>query len=154
VVILVAVVVVLALGVAWLVVTGDDGGSPATDRRDPPTSEGATDDPAGASSGASPNAAPSGGPSGLQVDELPEGIQVSWSGADDASYVVTVLSTDAPPSALPATIGTSALVPNVEGTADGGRCFTVAAAGSAGEAGPPSGPVCTPGASADEMVQG
>ena len=158
VVILVAVVVVLALGVAWLVLTGDDEGSPATDRRDPPASEGAPDDPAGssadASSTASPSASPAGAPSGLRVDELPEGVQVSWSGPDDASYVVTVLSADAPPSALPATIGTSALVPNVEGAADGGRCFTVAAAGADGETGPPSGPVCTPGASAGDMVQG
>jgi hypothetical protein len=146
----VVVVIVLALGVAWLVVTGDDEGAPATDRRDTPTTEPAADEPATSPAGAATGA----GPAGLQVDELPEGIQVSWTGAADASYVVTVLSTDAPPEPLPATIGTSALVPNVEGTAEGGRCFTVSAAGADGEAGPPSEPVCTSGASADQMAQG
>ena len=136
VIILVAVVAVLALGVAWLVITGDDGGEPASDRPSTPAADG-------------------GEPTGVQVNEVPEGVQVAWSGSDDASYIVTVLSADAPPEALPATIGTSALVPNVEGATAGPRCFTVTPADEAGAAaGAATPPACMPGASAEQMQQG
>ncbi|HKY69220.1 MAG TPA: hypothetical protein VJM49_22720, partial [Acidimicrobiales bacterium] len=141
-VVLVAVVVVLALGVAWLVLTGDDAGTPATDR-DAPAGEQSSGDAAGAT------------PTDVAVREVPEGVQVSWSGADEAEYVVTVLSPAAPPEPLPPTSSTSALVPNVEGAAAGGRCFTVAVAGDEGApAAPASAPVCTAGASIEQMNQG
>jgi hypothetical protein len=135
VIILVAVVAILALGVAWLVVTGDDGGTPASDR-------------------ATGSGAEEGTPSDVQATEVAEGIQVTWSGSDDASYVVTVLTPTAPPDALPATIGTSALVPNVEGAASAPRCFTVAQADDTGApTGAASDPACLPGASIGDMQQ-
>jgi serine/threonine protein kinase len=137
-IILIGVVLVLALGVAWLVLAGDDSGPPASDR------PGASAD-AGAA-----------GPTDVAVNEVPEGVQVTWSGRDDASYVVTVLSTTVPPSPLPPTIGTSALVPNVDGAPSGPRCFTVALSDPTDPAAtaPPSGTACTAGATPDQMQQG
>jgi serine/threonine protein kinase len=136
-IILIGVVLVLALGVAWLVLTGDDSGPPASERPQP-SADGAT------------------APTDVRVDEVPEGVQVMWEGSDDASYVVTVLTANAPPEPLPATIGTSALVPNVAGAATGPRCFTVALAddGGAASSGASSEPACTGGATPGEMQQG
>jgi hypothetical protein len=135
-IILIVVVAVLALGVAWLVLTGDDNAESASDR--------------------ARDTAPSGeeAPTGLQVSQVPEGMELSWSAAADADYVVTILSPEAPPKALPPTQGTSALVPNVELASGTGRCFTVAAAGDDGTPGTPSEPACTPGASIDTMQPG
>ena len=62
VIILVGVVLVLALGVAWLVLTGDDSGPPASERPRP-SADGAT------------------APTDVRVDEVPEGVQVTWAGA-------------------------------------------------------------------------
>jgi hypothetical protein len=137
VIILIGVVLVLALGVAWLVLTGDDSGPPASERPRP-SADGAT------------------APTDVRVDEVPEGVQVTWEGSDDASYVVTVLTAGAPPEPLPATIGTSALVPNVAGAATGPRCFTVALAddGGAASSGASSEPACTGGATPGQMQQG
>jgi hypothetical protein len=139
--VLIGVVVVLVLGVAWLVITGDDAEAPASDR--PPAESAGGDDATGA--------ADAGVPTGVVATQVPEGIQVTWSGASDASYVVTVLSPDRPPAALPATLGTSVLVPNVDVSSGGGRCFTVALADAQGTAGTPSDPACTPGASVEGM---
>ena len=136
--VLIGVVVVLVLGVAWLVITGDDAEPPASDR--PPA-----EDVDGAGAGEA------GVPTGVQAIQVPEGIQVTWSGAADASYVVTVLSPDQPPAPLPATLGTSVLVPNVDVSSGGGRCFTVALADAQGAAGTPSEPACTPGAAVEGM---
>jgi serine/threonine protein kinase len=136
VIILIGVVLVLALGVMWLVLTGDDSGPPASDR---------------------PRPSADGAPTEVRANEVPEGVQVTWEGSDDASYVVTVLSADAPPEPLPATIGTSALVPNVAGVAAGPRCFTVALAaddGGAPASASSSEPACTVGATAGQMQQG
>jgi hypothetical protein len=144
--VLIGVVVVLVLGVAWLVITGDDAEAPASDR--PPA--GSTQD---ADGGDATGAGQAGVPTGVQAVQVPEGIQVTWTGAPDASYVVTVLSPDRPPAALPATLGTSVLVPNVDVSSGGGRCFTVAMADPQGAAGTPSDPACTPGASV-EVMQG
>ncbi len=141
--VLIGVVAVLILGVAWLVITGDEAEPPASDR---PTSE-APDADAGGDAGAEVVV-----PTGVAATAVPEGIQVTWTGADDASYVVTVLSPDQPPQVLPATMGTSLLVPNVELSSGGGRCFTVAAAPvGQGAAGTPSEPGCTPGAAIEGM---
>jgi hypothetical protein len=135
-IVLIAVVAVLVLGVAWLVLTGDDAEAPASDR---PADEAAQD---------------GGPPTDVQATEVPEGVQVTWAGAEDASYVVTVLAPDRPPETLPPTSGTSALVPNVATGADGApaapaaRCFTVAAA-DAPDA--PSDAACTPGATVEAM---
>jgi serine/threonine protein kinase len=131
VIILIGVVLVLALGVAWLVLTGDESGPPASERPRPEVGDTPTD---------------------VRVNGVPEGTQITWEGSDDASYVVTVLTPDAPPEPLPATIGTSALVPNVGETAAGPRCFTVARAADAGAAtGASSEPACTAGADPDQM---
>jgi serine/threonine protein kinase len=138
--VLIGVVAVLVLGVVWLVITGDDAEPPASDQ---PSAD------AGAGAGADTG---TDAPTGVQATQVPEGINVTWTGPDDASYVVTVLSADQPPRALPPTIGTSVLVPNVELGSGGGRCFTVAAAaGPDAPPGPSSDPACTPGASIEGM---
>ena len=136
VIVLIGVVLVLALGVAWLVLTGDDSEPPASEQARP--------------------SADAAAPTDVRVNEVPEGVQVVWNGSGDASYVVTVLSADAPPEPLPATIGTSALVPNVAGVAIEPRCFTVSPADDAGTAasGEASEPACTAGATADQMQAG
>ena len=147
VIILVAVVAILLLGVAWLVITGDDAEAPASDR------PAATED-ADAGGGAGAAAGSGGVPTAVAATPVPEGIQVSWAGAPEASYVVTILSPDQPPQALPPTVGTSLLVQNVELASGGGRCFTVATAPDAqGVPGTPSAPACTPDVTIEGMQQ-
>ena len=128
--VLIGVVAILVLGVAWLVITGDDAEAPASDR------------PAG------DETSDSGAPTDVQAAELPEGVEVTWTGDDAASYVVTVLAPDRPPEALPAATGNSVLVPNVAGSATGPRCFRVAVA-DAPDA--PSEDACTAGATIEAM---
>lgn len=136
-IVLIGVVAVLILGVAWLVLTGDDAEAPASD---PTTTESEATAPA---------------PTGVQAAQVAEGIQVSWAGTAGASYVVTMMSPDQPPRALPTVAATSVLVSNVELTSGGGRCFTVAIAPTAGApAGAASTPVCTPGATVEGMLAG
>jgi Protein kinase domain len=137
VIILVVVAALLALGVAWLVLTGDDAEPRASDV---PPEAGAGDT--------------SGAPTGLQVSQTPEGMQLTWTGAADANHVVTILSPAAPPRPLAPAAGTSALVPGVELDPSGANCFTVAVAATDGAPGTPSEPVCTPGATIDGMQQG
>ncbi len=145
VIVLVAVVAILLLGVAWLVITGDDAEAPASDR------PAATDD-ADAGGGAGAAAGSSAEPTGLVATPVPEGIQISWTGDPGASYVVTMLSPDQAPQALPPITGTSQLVQNVELASGGGRCFTVAAAPDAqGVPGTASAPACTPDATIEGM---
>jgi hypothetical protein len=133
-IILVGVVLVLIAGVAWLVLTGDDAGLPASER---PRDEAAAEAPAG-----------------LAVTVVPEGAQLTWQGEADGTYVVTVQSSTAPPQVLPPAIGTSALVPTAGAPAGSLRCFTVAEAPAAdgGQAGTPSAPVCEAGATPEAMI--
>jgi Protein kinase domain len=139
VIILVAVVAILLLGVVWLVITGDEAEPAASDR--PPAGD--TADDAGGEEA----------PTGVIASQTPEGVQISWEGAPDGAYVVTVLSPDQPPRARPAAVGTSVVVPNAE-LGPGGRCFVVSATDDGGRAGPPSGPACTAGATPDAMQGG
>ncbi|MDD9370773.1 MAG: hypothetical protein PV358_11720, partial [Acidimicrobiales bacterium] len=149
VIILIGVVAILLLGVAWLVITGDDAEAPASDR--PAVTDDADADAGG---GAGAAAGSGGAPTAVAATAVPEGIQVSWAGAADATYIVTVLSPDQPPRALPPTVGASVLVPNVELASGGGRCFTVASAPDAqGVPGTPSAPACTPDATVEGMQQ-
>ena len=116
---------------------GDDAGDPASDR---PADEVA--------------AATAAAPTDVQASQVSEGVQVTWTGDGDTGYVVTVLAPDQPPRSLPATVGTSMLVPSAELGGEGGRCFTVAAASdpdAGGAAGQASAPGCTPGASPEQM---
>jgi hypothetical protein len=133
-IILVGVVLVLIAGVAWLVLTGDDAGLPASERpRDDAAAE---------------------APGGLAVAVVPEGAQLTWQGEADGTYVVTVQSSTAPPQVLPPAIGTSALVPTPGAPAGTLRCFTVAEAPATdgGLAGTPSAPVCEAGATPEAMI--
>jgi hypothetical protein len=141
--VLIAVVAVLVLSVAWLVITGDDAEAPASDRPAAEDAEAGSDGEGAA-----------GAPTGVKATPVPEGIQVSWTGVEGVSYVVTILAPDQPPEILPAAVGTSALVPNVQLGPGAGRCFTVAAADAQGAAGPQSAPACTPGAAVDGMQAG
>src|SRR5690606_37034083 len=75
-IVLIGVVVVLLVGVVWLVVTGAD---------EPPTSE--TD--GGTAGGETRGAA---APTAIELTRTPEGMQVSWAGDEEGTYVVTILS--------------------------------------------------------------
>jgi hypothetical protein len=152
VIILIGVVAILLLGVAWLVITGDDAEAPASDR--PAATDDADADADAGRGGAGAAAGSGGAPTAVTAAAVPEGIQVSWAGAADATYIVTVLSPDQPPQALPPTLGASVLVPNVELASGGGRCFTVATAPDAqGVPGTPSAPACTPDVTVEGMQQ-
>jgi serine/threonine protein kinase len=132
VIVLVVVLAVLVLGILWLVIAGDDSGTPA-------------DEPA-------PDAVTL-APVGLTVTAVPEGDQLAWRGDAGTSYVVTVLSSTAPPQALPAAPGATALVPSAGAPAGTQRCYTVAVAPEAGgDPGPASVPACPPGVSPDAMM--
>jgi hypothetical protein len=133
VIVLVVVLAVLVLGIVWLVMTGDDSGTPA----DEPT----------------PDAVVL-APTGLTVTPGPGGDQLAWQGDAEVSYIVTVLSPTEPPQALPAAPGLSALVPGAGTSAPGQRCYTVAVAPSeaGGEPGPASEPACPPGVSPASMM--
>ena len=86
---------------------------------------------------------------------MPEGVQVTWSGSDDASYIVTVLSAEAPPEALPATSARLRWSPTSRVPRPAQRCFTVTPADEAGAAaGAASSPACMPGATAEQMQLG
>jgi hypothetical protein len=134
VIVLVALVIVLVVGVAWLVIAGDDAGKPA--------SEGV----------GTPATAPV--PSAVTATDTPDGVQVTWHGDAEASYVVTVLTATEPPRALPPAQGTSLLVPKAGATAPP-QCFTVAAAAPQPdqEPGPASDIACIAGATPDAMIR-
>ena len=135
VIVLIGVVIVLVVGAAWLVITGDDSADPTAERRDPTAAAEAA----------------AAAPTGVQVASVPEGVQVTWQGDAEASYVVTVFAPDQPPEVLPASAGTSVFIPDAE-AATAGRCVTVAAVqGTSGPAGTPSVPACTPGATIEGM---
>jgi hypothetical protein len=133
VIVLIVVLAVLVLGIVWLVITGDDSGTPA-------------DEPA-------PDAVVV-APTGLTVTPTPGGDQLVWQGDAGDSYIVTVLSPTEPPQALPAAPGLSALVPSAGASAPGQRCYTVAVAPTeaGGQAGPASEPACPPGVSPASMM--
>ncbi|HEY2997113.1 MAG TPA: hypothetical protein VGJ43_01005 [Acidimicrobiales bacterium] len=133
VIVLVVVVAVLVLGVAWLVIMGDDAGTPASEQDSAPSVAVPTD--VAASAGA-------------------EGVRVTWHGASDGSYVLTVLSPAAPPRELPPVVGTTALVPNAGTPEATGQCFTVAAAPARpdGDPGEASALACLPGVDPAAMV--
>ena len=150
--VLIGVVALLTLGVAWLVITGDDAAQPASERPDRPTA-----DAGAAADGDGPAGASTDVPTAVQATAVPQGVQVAWTGAEDTSYVVTVLSPDRSPEVLPAITGTSLLVPNALLGTGVGHCFTVAAAAPdpvSGAGGTPSTPACTEGASIDGMQVG
>ena len=129
VIVLIVVLAVLVLGIVWLVVTGDDSGTPA-------------DEPA-------PEVVVA--PTGLTV--TPDPGEISRPGrATPGTPTSTVLSPAEPPQALPAAPGLSALVPSA-GSAPGQRCYTVAVAPSeaGGQPGPASEPPA-PGVSPASMM--
>ena len=132
-IVLVAVVVVLIAGVLWLVITGDDAATPASER---PRGDAVAE-----------------APTGLAVTLVPEGAQITWEGSAEDTYVVTVLSSTAPPQALPPAPGTSALVPSAGAPPGTLRCFTVARAPATndGQPGTPTDPVCEAGATPEQM---
>ncbi|HEX5367102.1 MAG TPA: hypothetical protein VFW63_10640 [Acidimicrobiales bacterium] len=140
VVVLVVVVILLALGAAWLVLTGEDEATPATERPRHPSAQ--------------TSAGPPGAPTAVEVTDVPQGAQVSWRGDAEARYVVTELSPTSPPRTLPPTLGTSLTVPSPGGGTTTGRCFTVAPAGTDGRPGPASDAVCTGGARPEDMAAG
>jgi serine/threonine protein kinase len=105
------IVAVLALGVAWVVMFGEDPGEQASQ--------------------ASTSAPP---PEELQGDtavddsvmavENPTGVQLDW-GATTGAQVVVILSDTQPPRTLPAKTGSALLVPASSLDPDGGYCFAV-----------------------------
>jgi hypothetical protein len=112
--VLVAVVVLLGLGGAWLVVAGEDTPDATRAQSRRPT----TTAPTTATTG----------PAGLgnlrAVETNDGGVQLDWDGPE-AAYTVRVLATDAPPRELPGGPATALMVPKSLLTSTGGLCFEV-----------------------------
>jgi Protein kinase domain len=146
VIVLIAIVVALTLGVAYMIVTGDDPAEPvSTDElRSNASVLGAADTPAP--------------PTGLVATETAAGVDLAWDGTVGTSYVVRVLSADEAPRPLPPTGATTLVVASSDIEAAGGYCFDVSiaatGAGSGGaeaQAPAPSVPACIRGATADSV---
>jgi hypothetical protein len=107
------IVAVLAVGVAWVVMFGEDPGESANQSTTsaPPPGELRGDTGAGA---------------GEEVTavENPTGVQLDW-GATDGPQVVLVLSDTQPPRTLPAKTGSALMVPASSLDPDLGYCFAV-----------------------------
>ncbi|HEV7758252.1 MAG TPA: hypothetical protein VGO78_04665, partial [Acidimicrobiales bacterium] len=105
------IVAVLALGVAWVVMFGEDPGEQAaqssTSAPLPEELQGDTADD-----------------EGVMAVENPNGVQLDW-GATTGPQVVVILSDTQPPRTLPAKTGSALLVPASSLDPDGGYCFAV-----------------------------
>jgi hypothetical protein len=157
-IILLAVVAVLVAGVAWLVLTGDDGAPPASEREPAAedgalgTSDGGTGAPAdgtGTTGGAGTTPGAPTAPTAVTAAPADGGVEVIWQGTGGA-FTVTVLTPDQAPTAIAAT-GTEVLVPSASLGSTGAWCVTVAATPAGGTPGPASSPVCSPDASVADM---
>jgi len=146
VIVLIAIVVALTLGVAYMIVTGDDPAAPvSTDELRSNASV------LGAAAADTP--AP---PTGLVATETTAGVDLAWDGTVGTSYVVRVLSAEEAPRPLPPTGATSLVVTSSDIEAATRYCFDVSiavtGAGSGGaesQALAPSEPACIRGATAD-----
>ncbi|MGH9111797.1 MAG: hypothetical protein ACRDZN_05800, partial [Acidimicrobiales bacterium] len=152
VIVLIAIVVALTLGVAYLIVAGDDPADPvSTD--DLQSNASAQADAAGTDTPTPPT--------GLAATETAAGVELAWDGTIGTGYVVRVLSADEAPRPLPPTAATTMVVASADIEATTGYCFdvsiTAAAAGSGGGDPPapaPSAPACIRGATADSVRTG
>jgi hypothetical protein len=104
------IVAVLTLGVAWVVMFGEDPGESAnrSTTSAPPPDELRGD---------------TGGEDVMAV-ENPTGVQLDW-GATTSPQVVVILSNTQPPRTLPAKTGSALLVPATSLSPDDGYCFAV-----------------------------
>jgi hypothetical protein len=105
------IVAVLTLGVAWVVMFGEDPGESANqaDTTIPPPEELRGDTAAGED---------------VMAVENPTGVQLDW-GATSGPQVVVILSGAQPPRTLPAKTGSALLVPASSLNPDDGYCFAV-----------------------------
>jgi hypothetical protein len=110
VIVLIAVVVALSLGVAYMVVSDDSA--------EPPGAQPGPGVPAGSD-------APAATPTNLTATETAAGVELAWDGSAGASYVVRVLSPSEAPVMLPPTGGTTMVVPASALDAASGYCFDV-----------------------------
>jgi hypothetical protein len=148
VIVLIAIVVALTLGVAYMIVTGDD---PA----DPVSTDELRSNASVLGAAAADTPAP---PTGLVATETAAGVDLAWDGTVGTSYVVRVLSADEAPRPLPPTAATTLAVASTDIEAATGYCFDVSiAATGAGSGGAesqalaPSEPACIRGATADAV---
>jgi hypothetical protein len=146
VIVLIAIVVALTLGVAYMIVTGDDPAAPlSTDELRSNASV------LGAAAADTP--AP---PTGLVANETAAGVDLAWEGTVGTSYVVRVLSAEEAPRPLPPTGATTLVVASSDIEAATRYCFDVSIAatgtgngGAESQALAPSEPACIRGATAD-----
>jgi hypothetical protein len=105
------IVAVLTLGVAWVVMFGEDPGESANQSTTsaPPPGELQGDTGAGQE---------------VTAVENPNGVQLDW-GATDGPQVVLILSDAQPPRTLPARTGSALMVPASSLAPDVGYCFAV-----------------------------
>jgi len=143
VIVLVAVVVVLGLGGAWMVLTGEDGPDPASDT------------PAGAppSSPTTQGAVAPGGATDLTAVEAEGGVQLDWGGPAGTGYLVRVLTPTAPPRVLPAGQATALLVPADTLQPGAPYCFDVIAVPAGGGSSVTTEPTCIRGAAPDSVIR-
>jgi hypothetical protein len=135
VIVLVMVVVVLGIGGAWMVVTGEDSARPASDA--PEASGGDDPNGSGAESGSSTTAAAPPGSqaafspnraSDLTAVETSAGVQLDWEGPEGIAYLIRILSPTEPPRPLGGGPATALLVPADMVQLGGPYCFDVVAA--------------------------
>ncbi len=148
VIVLIAIVVALTLGVAYMIVTGDD---PA----DPVSTDELRSNASVLGAAAADTPAP---PTGLVATETAAGVDLAWDGTVGTSYVVRVLSADEVPRPLPPTAATTLVVGSSDIETATGYCFdvSIAATGAGGGGGEsqapaPSEPACIRGATADAV---
>jgi hypothetical protein len=147
VIVLVALVVVLGIGGAYLVVTGENApDDAATSPQRQVTATSTTVAPQEPT-----------GPSNLRAVETNDGgVQLDWDGPD-AAYTVRILAVDAPPRAVPGGPATALMIPAPLLTSSGGMCFEVAEApAQSPTAAPPgaAGPATTPTSAAAPGASG
>lgn len=116
VIVLMSLVAVLVVGVAWMIVTGEDP-SPAS-------GSGTTQSTDASDGGAVP-------PESVTAVEIASGVQIDWDGSSEQAQVVVVLSEAEAPRTLPAEAGSALVVNAAELTPGTGYCFAVAPAPSA-----------------------
>jgi hypothetical protein len=139
VIVLVAVVVLLGLGGAYLVITGEDSPEGRAQQLRATTTTG-------------PTTTTGTGFGNLRAVETNDGgVQLDWDGPE-AAYTVRVLAADAAPRALPGGPATALMVPKPLLTSAGGMCFEVTASTTGGTAASPT--TAAPGGSTTTAATG
>jgi hypothetical protein len=127
VIVLVVVVIVLGLGGAYLVATGEDGAGRAADQEPTTSSTTAASSTTASTATTAPATATPNPATAVRVTPVDGGgLQVDWDGPDGPAYILRILSPAAPPRRLDAGPTTELLVPAAALNGETALCFDVA----------------------------